>query len=307
VIVPAWNAAATIGRTLEALADQDLEAPYEVIVVDDGSDDGTAAAVELSGVARLVRGPHQGPAEARNLGVAEARAGLLAFTDADCFPAAGWLREGLSALAGADLVQGAVRPDPSAERTPFDRTVWADGRSGLFETANLLIRRPLFERLGGFEDWLHAGLGKPLAEDVWLGWRARRAGARIAYREEALVHHAVFRRRPLEYASERARLVYFPDIVAKIPELRGELLFARWFLNRRTAAFDLAAAGLVLAARRRSALPAVAAAPYILQLARAVKGWRRLAPRVAAVGVIADATGAIALLVGSIRRRTPVL
>jgi glycosyltransferase involved in cell wall biosynthesis len=307
VIVPAWNAAATIGRTLDALAAQGLEAPYEVIVADDDSDDDTAEIVERRGTARLVRGEHGGPAAARNRGVGAARADLLAFTDADCYPTADWLEAGLASLADADLVQGAVRPDPGALRGPFDRSVWVDGRGGLFETANLLVRRSLFDRLGGFEDWLGARLGKPLAEDVWLGWRARRAGARVAYCEEALVHHAVIRRGPVAYVGERARLVYYPEIVARIPELRDELLWRRLFLNRRTAAFDAAAAGLALAASRRSRWPLLLAAPYAALALRKVAGWRRLAPLVAAADVAADSVGAAALAIGSARGRSPVL
>jgi glycosyltransferase involved in cell wall biosynthesis len=306
VVVAAWNAEATIGRTLEALSDQDLDAAYEVIVVDDGSDDRTAEVVERSGLARLVRAEHGGPAAARNAGVGAAAGAALAFTDADCVPTAGWLREGLAALAGADVVQGAVRPDPAAARGPFDRTVWVDGRVPLYETANLLIRRPLFERLGGFEDWLPARLGKPLAEDVWLGWRARRAGARIAYSDAALVHHAVIPRTALAHVAERARAAYFPPIVALIPELRDELLYRRWFLDRRSAAFDLAAVGLVAAARRRSPWPALAALPYAAIAAAGARGWRRRAPAVAAVELAADAVRAAALLAGSARWRTVV-
>lgn len=60
----------------------------------------------------------------------------------------------------------------------------------MYETANLLVTRELFDRIEGFEDWLPARLGKPLAEDVWFGWRARRAGARTAFCSEAIVHHA---------------------------------------------------------------------------------------------------------------------
>jgi glycosyltransferase involved in cell wall biosynthesis len=307
VIVPAWNAEATIGRTLAALSDQDLAAPYEVIVVDDGSTDRTGAEVERSSLATMVRGDHVGAGAARNRGVAMAQGRLLAFTDADCFPTRRWLREGVAALADADLVQGAVRPDPADVRGPFDRTVWVDGRVALYETANVFVRRALFDRLGGFEDWLRAGFGRPLAEDVWLGWRARRAGARIAYSEAALVHHAVIRRGPLAYVGERARAAYFADIVARIPELRDELLFARWFLNRRTAAFDLAAAGLGVAALRRSPWPALAALPYAATVTAGVRGWRRRAALVATVEVAADALGAVALAVGSIRRRTVVL
>src|SRR5438128_344226 len=87
VIIPARDAAATIDRALRALAWQTIAEPFEVIVVDDGSSDSTAAVVEASAVgARLVAGEGSGPAAARNLGVAAASGEVLAFTDADCAP-----------------------------------------------------------------------------------------------------------------------------------------------------------------------------------------------------------------------------
>src|SRR4051812_19242261 len=92
VIVPARNAARTIGDTLAALARQDLSAPYEVVVVDDGSDDGTAEVAEHAGGAvRVIRSEGRGPGPARNAGAKESRAPVLAFTDADCVPTSGWL------------------------------------------------------------------------------------------------------------------------------------------------------------------------------------------------------------------------
>jgi glycosyltransferase involved in cell wall biosynthesis len=309
VVVAAWNAEATIGRTLEALSDQDLDAAYEVIVVDDGSDDDTAAIVERHpGGAELLRQARRGPAAARNRGVDSSSGRALAFTDADCFPTPGWLRAGLAALDGAELVQGAVRPDPDAPLGPFDRTVWVVREAGLYETANILLTRDLFERIGGFEDWLGARIGKELGEDVWLGWRARRAGARTAFSAGALVHHAVQPRGPAAYALERLRLVYFADLAAKIPELRDELFFRRYFLSRRTAAFDAAAAGAVVAAIARSPIPLVASAPYAVMALGRARGWgRRRAPAIAAADAVADAVGMGALLAGTVRRRTPVL
>jgi hypothetical protein len=208
-------------------------------------------------------------------------------------------------MSAADLVQGRVEPDPAAQLGPFDHTVWVVGESGLFETANLFVRRDLFDALGGFEDFLGARIGKPLAEDVWLGWRARRAGARTAFSSNALVHHAVLPRGPAAYAGERLRLVYFPSIAKRVPELRESLFFGRWFLTRRSAAFDLAAAGVAVAALRRSPLALVAAGPYLLELARYGRRWR--SARVAAVEAGADAVGFAALVWGSLRSRNPVL
>jgi glycosyltransferase involved in cell wall biosynthesis len=315
VIVPAFEAAATLGRTLDALARQDLEQAYEVVVVDDGSRDATAALVDaFLGPVKLVRQSRAGPGPARNRGVREAAAPRLAFTDADCVPHEDWLRRGFEALESADLVQGAVWPDPHERRDPFDRTITVAHPHGLFETASLFVRRELFDRLGGFEDPLGARIGKPLAEDVWFGWRARRNGARISFCAEATVHHDVFRRGPSEYMAERLRRIYFPALAKRIPELREAFLYRRWFLDRRTAAFDAALAGVVAAgiagaARRPPAasLALVAALPYARMSFHHARPWGRRAPLVATVEGLADLVGFGALVAGSVRWRSPVL
>ena len=308
VIIPAYNAESTVAAALDALARQDFDGDYEVIVVDDGSTDRTIAVAERTGSGATVLHQRQlGPAAARNLGVEHAGGRLLAFTDADCVPTAGWLREGVAALEEADLVQGAVRPDPRTPRTPFDRTVSVTADRGLYECASLFVRRDLFERLGGFEDWLDARLGKQLAEDLWFGWRARRTGATIAFCPEALVDHAVLRRQPADYVAERARRVYFPLIAAKVPELRESLFYRRYFLTADSAAFDLALVGALAIALSRSQVPILAAGPYAWSLARRSTRWRKRAPIVAAVELVADALGFGALATGSLRARTPVL
>src|SRR3954470_1388602 len=142
VVVAARDAAASVGRTLAALEGA------EVVVVDDASDDDTAAVAERAG-ARVVRLARQGgPGAARNAGVAATSAPLLAFTDADCEPAPGWLDALRGALRDADLVTGRVLPAGPA-RT-FDRTLQLDGVSPRFETANLAVRRTTFDAVGGF-------------------------------------------------------------------------------------------------------------------------------------------------------------
>jgi glycosyltransferase involved in cell wall biosynthesis len=308
VIVPAMNAAATLPRTLEALAAQDVDGEYEVIVVDDGSDDDTAELAENApGPVSVLRTSRQGPGAARNHGAASARADVLAFTDADCFPAAGWLREGLAAIEAADLVQGAVRADPGARRGPFDRTLWVTYDSGLYQTANLFVRRAAYERVGGFEDWMRPDSSSHFGEDVLFAWRVRRAGARAAFCEPALVHHAVFPRGPRGYVGERRRLAHFPELVRRVPELRGSFLYRRWFLTPRSAAFDLAVLGAVAAAAARFPPAILATAPYASSVGRHALGWRRRAPAVAAVELAADALGCAALASGSARNRRLVL
>jgi glycosyltransferase involved in cell wall biosynthesis len=307
VIIPARNAAATLGRVLEALAAQDVGAPFEVIVVDDGSTDSTPQIAAAAPQVTLVRQRRGGAGAARNRGVDAASGRALAFTDADCFPAPSWLREGLRALESVDLVQGRVLPDPGVELGPFDRTVFVDAERGLYETANLFVRRMLFAKLGGFDDWLGVSNGRPIGEDLWFGWRARRAGAETAFCETALVHHAVFARDPLAYVAERARLVHFPAIAAKMPELRERFFWRRWFLNERSAAFDAAVLATAAAVRSRSPLPLAAAIPYARLAARRSRPWGWRAPLVAAGDLAADVVGLLALATGTIRHRSPLL
>jgi glycosyltransferase involved in cell wall biosynthesis len=274
VVVPARDAATTLGATLDALAGED------VVVVDNGSRDGTAALAEARGATVIRRERGAGPGAARNAGVAATDADAIAFTDADCVPAPGWVAAGARALASADVVQGRVEPAGPVGR--HDHSVWVAGETGLFETANLFVAREWFDRGGGFGPGI-AAAGRPFGEDVIFGWALKRAGARSAYCPDALVRHAVLPRDRRAFLADQARLQHFPALVRAVPELRGAL-FARAFLTRRSAAFDLAVAGVVL---RRPLL----ALPYLA-----------LRPR-----PVADGVGAAALLAGSLRARTPVL
>jgi glycosyltransferase involved in cell wall biosynthesis len=308
VIVPARDAAATLGRTLDALERQQNAGEFELIVVDNGSLDETASVAERAGVRVVRRTRGDGPGAARNAGAAVASGEILAFTDADCEPAAGWLAAGLAAMGSAAIVQGAVVPSPREELGPFDRTVAVSEPNGLFEAASLFVERAVFDRVGGFPTGLEPRGGAPFGEDALFGWAARRAGATIGFCGGAVVHHAVTRRRVVEFVAERTRVGLFPALVGRIPELRDELCFGRVFLTSRTAAFDLALAGLLVGGIRRRGWPLLAALPYAALNASEAATWgRRLGPRVAVGTLVADGVGAAALVVGSLRDGTLVL
>ena len=170
---------------------------------------------------------------ARNRGAAAAKGSLLAFTDADCEPAPSWLSRGLACLEEADLVQGAVRPTAGSEPGPFDHTVTVERRSGLFETANLLIRRDLFQRLGGFEDLL--AIGRPAA-----GRWARTSGSGGARAVPERGSRSVPAASSTMPSSGDRRPNTWPSMLAGstsrrwrggFPELRRSTFFARCFLD----------------------------------------------------------------------------
>ncbi len=306
VIVPARNAAATLPDTLAGLAEQGAEVPFEVIVVDDGSDDETGSiAMAHPAVASVLSLSGVGPAQARNAGAAAAKGDYLAFLDADCRPTPGWIAAGHQALGALDLVLGQTRPRPDHPLGPFDQTLSVVGCSPLFESANLFVRRELFKQLGGFESWLGPRGGKELGEDVWFGWRARRAGARIGACPEALAHHAVFGRGVPGFVAERWRLRFFPALAQRVPELRDAFFHRRYFLSERAARFDAALAGIVMARWAGRPWPLVAAVPYLRTLSRDAQepaGVQRAGARAAA-----DAVGLLAMLVGSVRYRSLLL
>jgi glycosyltransferase involved in cell wall biosynthesis len=111
VIVPTRDRPERLRRCLAALESQTVSG-FEVVVVDDGSAEGGRVAEVVAGArrARLVRASGRGPAAARNLGAAHARASLLCFTDDDCRPEPSWLgaiagrvAQGAEAVAGPTL------------------------------------------------------------------------------------------------------------------------------------------------------------------------------------------------------------
>jgi len=97
VVICSRDGAAGVDRCLRALAVQTIRPALEVIVVDDGSADGTASVARGHGAIVLRHGTSRGPAAARNTGAQVARAPILAFLDDDCEPEPGWAEQ----LAGA--------------------------------------------------------------------------------------------------------------------------------------------------------------------------------------------------------------
>jgi glycosyltransferase involved in cell wall biosynthesis len=321
VIVAARDAGATLGDTLVAIRAQELDEPFEVVVVDDGSRDGTSALARAHAplVTVLRNEVTAGPGAARNRGAQAARAPVLAFTDADCVPTPRWLAEGLAAISTVDLVQGAVAPDPRAPRRPFDRTLQVNRITGFYQTANLLVRRSVFDRVGGFRDWSldgprwlrGAGFGKrtPMGEDALFSWTARRAGARTGFAPEALVHHAVFPGRVRDEMGHNWHWTkYMPGLARLVPELREVTFYKRWFFSPRTARFDLAVVGLAAATARRREVYLAAAIPYVRWLAIESRRWGGRPGIEFALGTpFSDAAALCGFVVGSLAWRSLVL
>ena len=195
VVVPVRDGASSLRRCLDALAAQKGVDTFEVIVVDNGSTDASGELARTHPVVtKVVVEPRPGSYAARNAGVTAARASVVAFTDVDCTPEPAWLAVGLTVLdaTGADLVGGAIRALASPQPTMwerYDRAVYLRQEdivvsAGWAVTANLFVRRAVFDSVGLFDGGLLSG------GDREFCLRARRAGFRIVYAEDATVWHA---------------------------------------------------------------------------------------------------------------------
>jgi glycosyltransferase involved in cell wall biosynthesis len=187
VVIPAFDAAAYLGQAIESVLAQTL-VPSEVIVVDDGSEDRTAAIAESVGEpVTCVRQARAGAAAARNRGVQLAAGEQLAFLDADDL----WLADKLSlqvvALCEApevDLVFGHTEHFHSPELTSSEkaRIKRPSGRTPGICPGAMLIRREAFDRVGGFATRL--GIGE------FVDWYARAmdSGLRTLVLPEAVMY-----------------------------------------------------------------------------------------------------------------------
>ena len=197
VVVPTRERAGYLEVTLSSLARQDLREPYEVIVVDDGSADGTAEVVDRAGVRLVAHASPRGPNAARNTGVQAARAELVAFVDDDVDAPPGWLRalvEGAARHPRAEAFGGPIRarlegPAPGGcgrERPPITTLDLGphDTETLLVWSANMLVRRRAFERAGPFDPDLPTGGD----EEEWLR-RLVDAGGRVVYLAAAGLDH----------------------------------------------------------------------------------------------------------------------
>jgi len=191
VIIPAKNEEANLPACLRSIfANNYPQGRYEVIVVDNGSDDRTVALAESHG-ARVARLPHVTISALRNHGAGIARGQVLVFIDADCTVAADWLKQASRYLQRQDVALFGSPPGIPRDSTWVQRTWFlVRGKRGeevtevtWLESMNMFVPRRLFLDLGGFNEDLIT------CEDVDISYRLAEYGKIISDLRIEATHH----------------------------------------------------------------------------------------------------------------------
>lgn len=258
VVVPLFNKAAYIRRTLESIRRQTWTR-FEVIVVDDGSTDrgGVIAANFADPRFRVVVQANAGEGAARNRGIAESSANLIAFLDADDewepdflqavvslsarYPGAGILATGYRRLCGdGSEVRVSVRPG-RGETTRLIRNYFRAVREGEFVTSSsVALRRPVLDRVGGFVErepagadrdlWARISLHYPIAYDTRLLAVYHSEAEGRAYGSPTAIHR-------YPPAARSLRALAASGVLSREQKNRA-LAFADWLIWKH--AFDIA-------------------------------------------------------------------
>ncbi len=197
VVVPTRDRAGYLAVTLASLSTQQVDVPFEVIVVDDGSSDDTPGVAERVG-ARLARHAEpRGPNAARNTGIAASEAPLVALVDDDVRAPRGWLAALLAGADRHDWAEALGGPITASLEGPAPRTCGReappittldlgpeDRETRFVWSANMAVRRSALERVGHFDESV------PIYgdEEEWL-MRLHAAGGRVAYVAAAGLEH----------------------------------------------------------------------------------------------------------------------
>lgn len=323
VVISCRNRSDLLRDCMAGLAAQSLGlGRFEVVLVDNRSTEDLSVVVREAAAMgldiRMLRTARDGgPAPARNLGVAEARAPVIAFTDSDCRPRPDWLARLLPHFedAGVAFVGGPVLAKPGQEVGITSRlTFHTPQEHPSFPAANLAMRRDVFLAHGGFDPALsfHDPLGRATeCADTDLAWRILEAGHRRAFEPGAVVEHEVESQSVGMWMAEPTRLFVLPELVRRHPQLRAQLLTLGVFFYAPSKAVYVVVPVLAWLAWTMPA--ALLVLPAVL-VARGVQRTRSLDPRRLAAHagrvlahlprmMILNAT----LLYGSIRFRSLVL
>ena len=195
VCIPSLNTRATLAEQLDALAAQDYAGEWEIVLLDNGSTDGSDDLARQRGV-RVERVERRGISNVRNAALTVARGDLLAFCDADDIVVPGWLTALVAAAHDDDVVGGRLDQhtlNPPHVVTwrghiPDDALMVPMGYLPFAPGCNFAVWRDVVESLGGWDTAYVGG-----SEDVDFCWRAQKSGYTVGFAPDAVV---AYRYRP---------------------------------------------------------------------------------------------------------------
>lgn len=192
VIIPVYNASATLESVIEALLAQSYPADStELIFVDNGSEDDTTTILKQYPVTLLSETSSKSPYAARNLGIQHATGQVIAFTDANKIPDKNWIEQGVGALQrpDADLAGGEIRfilDENSGIAEIYDSIIFNNNQMLVKNEkgaacGNLFVDKQVIKKVGLFPGKVRSGM------DIWWTQKAVRSGWKLIYAENAVV------------------------------------------------------------------------------------------------------------------------
>jgi GT2 family glycosyltransferase len=190
IVIPVLNQVAYTRRCIEHL-EKHTDIPYELILIDNASTDGTAVFLQSLRARVITNTTNRGCAGAWNQGIGASRGRYIVLLSNDVLVTRGWLGQLVSFMEAEG--HGIVSPAVRAGRLDYDLSAYAQAFTGVCARATrpdpssccLVVAREVFDRVGLFDEQFRIGT----FEDMDFKWRARRAGVTMAMTGAVLVHH----------------------------------------------------------------------------------------------------------------------
>jgi cellulose synthase/poly-beta-1,6-N-acetylglucosamine synthase-like glycosyltransferase len=186
IIVPIKNRCNLLPNLIKNLSNLDYP-EFEIIIVDDCSTDNTKKLLKHYPIKSIILEKSVGSAQARNIGIKEAKNDIVALTDSDCFVSKNWLKNLVPYLNNYDVVGGRVIfcDDTEKKINPFntknETVLTKESSINFLNTSNMLFKKEIFKLSGGFLDYR--------IEDLEFSWRLLTRGFKLIYSPKGLVIH----------------------------------------------------------------------------------------------------------------------